>query len=345
MKNILFLAEELRYGGAESYFLSIENNIDRDYFSFYLMAVNGELYKRLKYPEYYYEYSFSQIDRYRKAKKICKLNNIDVIHVNSLRLAFVATFLRNKSRKVIYTKHNVTELEKISRKIYAFYLNHGLDIINVISMSERDYMISIGVNPDKVRVIYNGIDIKAYIGNQSYKKSDIIKCCMLARLSPEKNHKLFIDIASKIINNNSNVRFYIAGDGPERNNIKEYIEEKQLDDYFVMPGFVDSSNFLKNMNYLFIVSNREVLPMSIIEAMASGVIVISRDIGAVNEMIDENNGYLIRSKDAIDYAKVFNYSITSDETERIISAQKTAIKKFSLDVMINKIQKMYLEKS
>ena len=48
--NVLFLAEELRVGGAETYFYSLENNINRNDFNFYCMAVDGEqksdVYKR-----------------------------------------------------------------------------------------------------------------------------------------------------------------------------------------------------------------------------------------------------------------------------------------------------------
>lgn len=40
--NVLFLAEELRVGGAETYFYSLENNINRNDFNFYCMAVDGE---------------------------------------------------------------------------------------------------------------------------------------------------------------------------------------------------------------------------------------------------------------------------------------------------------------
>ena len=119
--NVLFLAEELRVGGAETYFYSLENNINRNDFNFYCMAVDGEQKSKLLYPQNYYSYSFSVLDRYKKVVDICKLKKIDVIHVNSLRLAFVAAAVKKiiKKLRVIYTRHNITALEKKSKKIYS----------------------------------------------------------------------------------------------------------------------------------------------------------------------------------------------------------------------------------
>ena len=342
MRNVLFLAEELRYGGAESYFLSIENNIDRSSVNFYSMAVDGKLHERLRYPQNFFAYSFSLFDRYRKAKKLCLEKKIEVVHVNSLRLAFVAAKLRKIGVKTIYTKHNITILEKISKKIYAIFLNRRIDIVNVISYSEKEYLMKIGVKAEKIVVIHNGIDIKKFTFESEKNNDDrLIKCCMLARISPEKNHGLFIDIAEIITKANNRVRFYIAGDGPDREKIGSLIKEKGLEDYFEMPGFVESSVFLKEMDYMFLLSHREVLPMSIIEGMASGVIVISKKVGAVDELIDENCGYIIEGDNATDYYNAFLNSIQKKEKEKRLCARRKAENLFSLELMMEKITSLY----
>ena len=73
MKNILLMTDELRVGGAESYFYKIENNIDRNKFNLYTTAVNGsELYK-IKYKQKYIEFPKSPlrkiINTYKKILK------------------------------------------------------------------------------------------------------------------------------------------------------------------------------------------------------------------------------------------------------------------------------------
>ena len=244
--KVLFLAEELRVGGAESYFYKIENNIDRKKYDFYCMAVNGAQANNLIVPDNYYSYEFSPIDRIKKIKKICVKNNIKIIHANSLQLAFCAAFvkrqLKNKINiKILYTKHNLTILEKISKKIFAKFLNHNIDIVNPICDVEKENLIKYGVDKDKIITIYNGTKISDFTFNNNRIKKSAFSVGILARLSIEKRHDIFIDIAKIVLEENESVNFYIGGDGPERENIKDAIISNKLQDKVKILGNVNAA--------------------------------------------------------------------------------------------------------
>lgn len=344
--NVLFLAEELRVGGAETYFYSLENNINRNDFNFYCMAVDGEQKSKLLYPQNYYSYSFSVLDRYKKVVDICKLKKIDVIHVNSLRLAFVAAAVKRKIKKlrVIYTRHNITALEKKSKKIYSRFLNKSIDCINAICYAEKKYLISIGVNENKIKVIYNGINTDKFEYLPRQNKDKKIYIGILARVDKVKNHRLFLQIAKLIHNQYPETYFYIGGDGPDFDNIKQIIVDFDMSAYVEMCGYVNAKEFLPKLDFIYLVSEREVFPISLIEAMATGVIVISKNLGGIKELTD-GTGYLVDGDNPKDYLTAFENAIECETLEqKRILARKKAEDLFSIKNMVSQIENMYLGK-
>lgn len=340
--NVLFLAEELRVGGAETYFYSLENNIDRNLFNFYTMAVDGDGKSNICCPENFESYSFSIYDRFKKSKAICKEKNIDIIHVNSLRLAFVASLIkRTQNVKIIYTKHNITALEKLSKKIYATFLNSNIDIVNVICEKERSYLEKIGVKKKLLTVVYNGIQIENFKFCLNRRDEKFINIGILARVDKVKNHRLFLSIAEEIHENHPEIRFFIGGDGPDKSATEEIITRKKMEDYVEMSGYVKASEFLGKMDYSMLVSQREVFPMSIIEAMACGTIVISKNLGGIGELVNENSGYLIEGENVYDYVEAIEKSICRDETNKKIFARKKVEKYYTIQKMTTDIEEMY----
>lgn len=340
--NILFLAEELRVGGAETYFYSLENHIDREKFNFYSMAVDGSEKRNLLYPDKYYEYTFSFYDRYKKAKLVCREKKIDVVHVNSLKLAFVAAMLKKTENiRVIYTKHNETILEKFCPQLYAMFLNQNIDTVNVICEAERNYLEKIGVKNELLTVIYNGIAIEKFPFVPSKKDKDYVNIGILARVDKVKNHRIFLQIAENLHVLRPETKFYIGGDGPDKSEIEKIISEKNMKSYVYMEGFVNASDFLSRMDIIMLISQREVFPMSIIEAMSAGVTVVSKNLGGISELVNDSTGYLIEGENVSDYVNVLIKSMDSDETEKKRDARKRVEELFTIKKMVTDIEAMY----
>lgn len=342
--NILFLAEELRVGGAETYFYMIENNIDRNKFNFYSMAVNSFGINKLSYLNMYIPYSFSLRNRYYKILEVCKNKNINIIHANSLKLAFLAAAIkRKKDVCLVYTRHNTTLLDKVSKKLYAQFLNSYVDIVNVICYSEKKYLQEWGVNPSKIIVNYNGIDINKFPLKirRSILDADEIHIGILARLDKVKNHKLFLKIAKTVHDKNKNTRFYIGGDGKYRNSLIKYAEKHNMEGYTFFLGQVESNEFLRTIDYMMLVSKREVFPMVIIEAMAAGCIVVAKNNGGISEMVDSYSGYILDGENIDEYSRVLLKSFGLDEYNKFIYARKKVEEMFTLQKMIIGIEEIY----
>ena len=114
--------------------------------------------------------------------------------------------------------------------------------------------------------------------------------------------------------------------------------------YVEMCGYVNAKEFLPKLDFIYLVSEREVFPISLIEAMATGVIVISKNLGGIKELTD-GTGYLVDGDNPKDYLIAFENAIECETLEqKRILARKKAEDLFSIKNMVSQIENMYLGK-
>ena len=89
-------------------------------------------------------------------------------------------------------------------------------------------------------------------------------------------------------------RLRIIGEGPERSAILQAAAELGIADRLDLPGFnPDPAAALRDIDIFALSSDSEQQPISLIEAMASGLPVVSTDVGDVREMVSDENSSLI----------------------------------------------------
>ena len=104
-------------------------------------------------------------------KEIYK-RKIELIHANSLRMVLYAFLLQKfikRKIKIVYTKHNVTILEKKMPFLFRYVMNKYVNNIITVSEFEKNNLISIHVAEEKVKTIYNGVDIENFYSSRKRK--------------------------------------------------------------------------------------------------------------------------------------------------------------------------------
>lgn len=95
----------------------------------------------------------------------------------------------------------------------------------------------------------------------------------------------------------------MVGDGELKQNIEYRIKKYNIDDKVVLVGNVSNVNYyLSNADIFVLSSDYEGLPLSILEAMASGLPIISTNVGGVADIVT-NNGILVSAKDKVGLVK------------------------------------------
>ena len=129
----------------------------------------------------------------------------------------------------------------------------------------------------------------------------------IGRLDQNKNVMLQLEALSILKKNNSQIELIIIGEGNERNNLTDYINNNQLTEDVILTGFLPNPYpLLKTSDCLLVSSYSEGFPTVIVEALYLGIPVVTTPVGGTEELIQEGgNGYISDYSPEI-YAKRIN---------------------------------------
>lgn len=182
-----------------------------------------------------------------------------------------------------------------------------------LSSKHADYLVdNEGVRSERIEVINNGVDVEEFspVGSVDEKinlrrglsiPEDSVVVAIVAALRPEKNHLMFLDAASRLMEKRKNMYFLIVGDGPEMDKLSRESVNRKMEGHISFLGVrTDVAEILKCVDISVLCSYPvvETFPVTVLEAMASGLPVVSTDVGSVSEIIREgNDGFLIKPGD------------------------------------------------
>lgn len=178
----------------------------------------------------------------------------------------------------------------------------------------------------RIVTIENGINIEEVIANSLEPiptplpgKSESIKVCIVCRLTPVKRLDIFLKIAKQVITTVPNsYDFYIFGNGPLEETVRDQIRKDALEDSVHMMGFqTNIPAYLKRMDILMITSDHEGLPMNLLEAMVLNVCVIAHSIGGISHALEfGKNGLAINNQDINEFVSAI-LTCSGDSNRRI----------------------------
>ena len=150
-----------------------------------------------------------------------------------------------------------------------------------------------------------------------------IKILFLARLERSKGVFEMIETYKILKKIYCNLSLTIAGDGNAREEMINFVEKHNITDV-KFTGFVTGEEkircFGESHIYLFPSSHGEGMPISVLEAMAFGLPVVTRPVGGINDFFeDKKMGFITESKDPGVFAKLVVKLIVNPELRREIS--------------------------
>lgn len=258
-----------------------------------------------------------------------KEKNLDAIHIQNQFPGFFILFLLKPfiKTKIVYTSHTPfwilpkklftnslilkTLLERICIKLAG-------EVICVSEAQKKGILEKINVKKEKIKVIKNGVDLKKFHPSAAKKKNKII-ILSVARICRTKNQFFSLKAISHIIKNNENIKFVLIGQAEEQiylDKIKEFIKNQELQDNVEIIGAVDNNiipDYYRNSDIFLSSSTAEGLPLTVLEAMASGCCIVLSDIPPHKEISKNNEIIFFKSQDIQDLIKKLNLIIKDKE--------------------------------
>ncbi len=179
------------------------------------------------------------------------------------------------------------------------------DRLVAVSVSVKEDLIAYRVAPPgKISVIPLGLDLKPFLDCRSLKGEfrselgldpSVRLVGILGRIFPIKNHRLFLESAARVAEQETNVRFVIVGDGILRSGTEKYAQELVIHQKVIFTGWRrDIPRIYADLDLLVVSSNNEGTPVAAIEAMASGCPVVATRVGGLPDIVhDGETGYLV----------------------------------------------------
>jgi glycosyltransferase involved in cell wall biosynthesis len=176
---------------------------------------------------------------------------------------------------------------------------------------------------------------------------DEVAVAIVGRLAPVKNHTLFLDVVQELAQKGIRARYFIVGDGSEREHIETRVAElkAQFGIQIEMTSWItDIAEFNAGMDVICLTSNNEGTPVSLIEAQACSIPVISTDVGGVRDIvIDGETGYVIEKNNMLKFAEKLGILISNKENREKMSQNgwNHVREKFHYNRLTNDMKKYY----
>lgn len=367
--KILHLLHKLTFGGTERVIANLVNHAGsgtRHYICSF-QAYDDNFLKEIVQPDTVFSLDKKPGNDFSipsRLARFCKKNSIDIIHslgwgtyVEGILAAGLCAgkirFIHSFRGKTIEDTQHIPVRRITAQKIFSFFCDA---IIVPSKITRKDYTDMIGINPNRISVIYNGVDLSKF---SEQKPTAVTKfktdrglpedCFIIgsvARFDPVKNiHGLiqaFSCLPEKISRRSV---LLLVGDGPERSRLQSLTQELGLDKQVIFTGMSSHVNQLLCMMDIYIQpSHFEGVPNAVLEAMAAGKAVIATDVGGVPEVVvHKKTGILVPPKDHLALAKEIQTLYMNRDLCQSMGQEgrRMAALKFSIEKMVTDYESLF----
>ena len=308
----------------------------------------------------------------KKIKEIIEKFKPDIIHTHAAKAgALGRKAAYNAGVKQIYhTFHGHvfhSYFSKIKTNIYKKIerdLAKKTTKIIAISPIQKEELCKVHkiCKPEKIEVIPLGFDLSKFYKNKEAKrqkfrkkwriKDSEVAIGIIGRLVPIKNHLFFIEAINQVISSCSiPIRFFIVGDGKEKENIIEYINEFKID-YSTddKVATIQLTSWIKEidevnagMDIICLCSLNEGTPVSLIEAQASGNPIVTTRTGGIENIVIENKTALISEINNLNLfvENLLTFINSKEKRKQFTELGVEKSKEFDYKILIKNIKRLY----
>lgn len=286
----------------------------------------------------------------------------NIIHTHLFQAELVISKINISSAKRFSHFHdNIIQLENplrskklVKKKITDFYERYLLikdikpSINNFICISNDTYVYAQKVLPRKLRknihLLTNAIDVSRFSNNEKRIIKQKIKLINIGSFVEKKNQIFLINVANELRSKGVNFEIVFLGDGELLMDVKSYARKLNVHKQIVFKGKVEKvEEDLCDSDFYVHSATYEPLGLVILEAMASGLPVITLDGKGNRDLIEEGkNGYMIYQQDPTQFAeKIIELSKNNKKYIEMSTFCKEYAKQYDIKEYVNKLLLLY----
>jgi len=316
--RVCIIFPKLSIGGAEAQILYLLKNLDHTSFEIHacsLLSGDSSMEEEARsFSDAFFIlgfrwrkclFSFLRLVRYLREKEIdilhAHLPLADTVGRFAAKVAGVPVIVTTEHGKHLWKNPLHLALERMLNRFTDVRFCVSRDIMDIRSRRE-------GTPHIKLKYVPNAVDMSLFkktsprraglMSEFGWEVSDPL-IVSVGRLVEAKNYPLLVRAIALVVKKVPQARCLIVGEGPFRGEIEREIEKLSLSENIAVPGARrDIAEILKSADIFTLSSIREGLPVSLLEAMASGCAIVATDAGGIPDaIVDGVNGLLVKTSD------------------------------------------------
>lgn len=262
-----------------------------------------------------------------------------------------------RARNVLAVFHGWSELvqQKIERSTvqrFLFRTAFGYaDHVLVLAEDFRCWLIRMGFDESRVHVFTTMFDSSDFESLRATKRHNDSQILFLSRLVREKGVYELVDAFRALSADYPDLRLVFAGTGPDEAGLMQYVADRELTDRTEFLGYVRGADKVKAFAaagiFVFPTYYGEGCPVSLLEAMAAGLPVITTPVGGIPHVVSDGINGILLDKVTPDSVERAIRRLLADEPLRRRLGERSAAdawSKYSAPVVTRMFEKLYAGK-
>ena len=373
-KNVLQLIGSFHQGGSERQAVQLAGLLREDgTHNIFLASLNNEGILRdeaerigfTEIPEFrltsFYDLNFAR--QLQKCVRFLKQNKIQIVHTHDFYtnvFGISAALLAGVPVKIASKRENGGMRSKLQKTIEKRIFKTA-DAVVVNAEAVKNYLTGEGVSPQKIEIIYNGIDLERLIPQETNRqkicaelslpnKENIKFVTLVANLRHDvKNQLMFLRVAQRLHEKFPDAHFMLAGEGELKNDLENLAKDFGIAENTHFIGRCTKIPELLFVSYVGVLTSRaEGFSNSILEYMAAKLPVVATSVGGASEAIIEGEtGFLVESNDDETMANRLTELLQNSEKAKKMGelGRKTVEENFSCAAQLKNVLEFYRQKS
>lgn len=283
----------------------------------------------------------------------------DIVHSHMYRSNTSATIAAQLAGvpAILAHVHNVETWESLRQLWMDQILSRGRSSIIVVSERVKQNVLKrLHLRPEKVHLLYNGIDITNFHPNPENREAgrraegipaDAVVAVCVARLVEQKNHLGLLQAFAAIADRYPTLMLWLIGKGPMLSVLDAEVRRLGLAERVRFAGQrTDIHALLPLADFSVLASFREGLPIFIIESLATGLPMLVTDVGGNAEAVRNGVEGIVISAPGDTRAlsdALARLASDSEERTRMATRARERACEFSIDVMARRVESLYLK--
>jgi len=368
-KKILHIITKLELGGAQINTLYTYNNLDKKYFSTYLLTGDKGILNNQVNNKENHKIIKSLVRAINPIKDFIALIKIisyikqlkpDIVHTHSSKAGILGRIAARicKVPIIIHSVHGFAFSPNHSKTVNFIFIRIEKLISKItnhfifVSKSDTETAKNLSLINNNYSLIRSGFSFEKFLNNrininkikEKYKipKANFV-CGIIAPFKPQKGLLHLINIAEKVVKQYKNVTFIIAGDGKLRETMEEEIKNKKIMNNFILPGFIpDVENIISAFDIGISTALWEGLPQSLIQLRIMKKAVIASDIPGNTEIIKNNiNGFTVNVQNYEEFSEKILSLIKDQALRERLQNHNDIFTEWNADFMVKKQEELY----